>query len=273
MEELQRLTGGPWGSDEIDRLFDSLLDEIFGKRTMNTVRKTVAYNNVINAFRKSKMQFWNNPCARRHKVQLNTDFIEEVGSDRDPWANVKGVDDAEIFRDILESAAPFGLSKGHITLEEDTMWMSKEIWTTHLFDRIIDPIVGHVQDLIAEVNEVPRKDGMVNEVNLLCFVGGLSSSKYFQHRIIDAFGTESEYNLLIRWARRPVFSVIDGVYIFITQFCNSSECESVSVSMYTFPLSECTVFCVHFPGALKLGLKLQQQKAQVFTMYKCSTFI
>ena len=220
MEEVHRPTGGPWGSDEIDRLFDSLLDEIFGNGTMNVVRESIpaTHTKVIDGFRKSKMQFWNNPGAQKHKVQLNADFIDNVVSmSSNPLAKVTAVDDTEIFRDILESAEPFNLPKGHMTLENDTMWMSKEIWSKHLFDRIIDPMIEHVQELIADVNEVPGKDGVVNEVKYLCIAGGLSSSKYFQHRIREAFGTESEYKLSIRIPRRPILSVIDGV--FLKCFC------------------------------------------------------
>ena len=56
------------------------------------------------------------------------------------------------------------------------------------------------------------QDGSVKKVRYLCIAGGLAQSKYFQHRIHEAFGVDSDYGLSIRIPRRPILSVIDGVY-------------------------------------------------------------
>ena len=166
MEEVHRPTGGPWGSDYIDGFFDALLDEIFGDGTMRVFRMSMpsVHTKVVDNFRKSKMQFYNQPNAPRHAVKLNLDFIDEVARlGQNVIAKALHIDDEpEQFRETLENATPFGLPKGHFTLENDTMWMSREIWANHLFDRIIDPMIEHVQDLIEEVNEVEGK------VRLLC---------------------------------------------------------------------------------------------------------
>jgi len=215
MEEVHRPTGGPWGSDKIDERFDLLLDEVFGNGTMRVVRESVpsCHTKVIDGFRKSKMQFCNNPGAQKHKVQLNSEFIDEIAQ-MSSNALAKGtdaiVDATDQFREMLEDATPFGLDKGHLKLENDTLWMSREIWTKHLFDSIIDPMIEHVENLIADVNQVPGKDGVVKEIKYLCIAGGLSSSKYFQYRVKEAFGVDSKYGLAIRIPRRPILSVIDG---------------------------------------------------------------
>lgn len=216
MEEVHRPTGGPWGSDYIDSFFDALLDEIFGEGTMRTFRMSMpsVHTKVIDNFRKSKMQFYNRPHDKRHKVQLNTDFIDNVatmGTNSIALLKSGVVDEMEAFREVIDNATPFGLNKGeHLNLENDVLWMSTEIWSKHLFDRIIDPMIEHVQDLIVEVDDVVGKDGTKKKVTYLCIAGGLSSSKYFQHRIHTAFGVDSDYGLSIRIPRRPILSVIDG---------------------------------------------------------------
>lgn len=203
MEEIHRPTGGPWGSDYMDGFFDELLDEIFGQGTVDKFRRSrpAVYTKIVDNFRKSKMLFYSNANVKRHKVQLHMDFMDHVEDESSS---------ALSFGKMLENATPFGLEKGHFGLEEDTLWMSREVWSKHLFDRIIDPMIGHVQELIEEVNQVEGKDGTVAKVKYLCLAGGLSSSKYFQHRIHESFGIDSPYGLSIRIPRRPILSVIDG---------------------------------------------------------------
>jgi len=198
------------------------MDAIFGDGTMERLRRKMPanYTKCIDNFRKSKMLFFNKPAASTHRVELTLDFIENVGElafgggDDGDGGDDEGkqgdVDFSERFREILENATPFGLERGHFGLESDVLTMSSTIWTQCLFDKIIDPMVEHVERLIAEVNEVEDKNGAIKKVKYLCIAGGLASSKYFQHRIHAAFGMESAHKLSIRIPRRPILSVIDG---------------------------------------------------------------
>ena len=115
-----------------------------------------------------------------------------------------------MFNEIISNAKPFGLARGNLKMERDTLFISSVIWKEHLFDKVINPMIDHVHNLIKEVNLIKDKDGKQKQVKYLCIAGGLSSSKYFQHRVREAFGMESKYKLSIRIPRRPILSVIDG---------------------------------------------------------------
>jgi len=82
-----------------------------------------------------------------------------------------------------------------------------------LFDVIINPIIEHVKTLLSNENLKNKP------VKYICLAGGLSESKYFQHRIKETFG-EKDYKLTIIIPKRPILSVIDGAarYGFVQKY-------------------------------------------------------
>ena len=170
MEEIYHPTGGPWGSDYIDEKFDALMDEIFGEDALRVFRNFSGanYAKIKDNFRKSKMNFYaKTDKAKFHKLQLTAEFMNEIGevSAKKFQSAVNmtndDIDSSEIFTDMVNNAAPFGFSKGELKMDSDTLLMSAAIWKECLFDKVIDPMIAHVQELIAKVNEIEGKDGKV----------------------------------------------------------------------------------------------------------------
>jgi len=214
MEEIYHPTGGPWGSDYIDDEFDKLLDEVFGQGAVDTFRSTYPanYTTIRDNFRKQKMNFYNKPDAEFLKVELTMDFKTEIAAYSPEKFHVVASKDDD-FESIVSNSRPYGLEAGkHLQCKDDALLISKTIWRKHLFDKVIDPMIDHVKSLIKKVDMIKAKgdDDVPKKLTYLCIAGGLASSRYFQHRVHEAFGKGSEYNLSIRVPRRPILSVIDG---------------------------------------------------------------
>ena len=216
MEEIYYPTGGPWGGDFIDNYFDELLDEIFGKGAIETFRTTYPanYTMIMENFRKQKMKFYDNPDVEFLKVALTSEFkteIVEYSASKYPQI-ATNTDD---FESIIQKSRPFDLEAGkHLKCTDNDLCISLTIWKKHLFDKVIDPTIAHVQDLIEKVNKVRGRwddeNSEPRKLKYLCIAGGLAANRYFQHRIYKAFGKGSKHDLLIRTPRRPILSVIDG---------------------------------------------------------------
>jgi len=222
MEEIYHPTGGPWGSDYIDDEFERLLMEIFSEEAIRPFKeyKNSAYTAIKDNFRKAKMTFYNTPNDQFHRIQVTNEFMDAMctytpqkfkqilsGADFDE-SDMDYTNKA--FAKIVSSAQPYGLEAGHLKADEAYLYFSAEIWKKYLFDKVIDPMINHVTDLIAKVKEIKDKSGQKKPLVYLCIAGGLASSRYFQNRIHSAFGKGSQYDLSIRIPRRPILSVIDG---------------------------------------------------------------
>jgi len=114
------------------------------------------------------------------------------------------------FNKIIDGATPFGVDRGCMKMDGDILFMATRIWTECLFDKVINPMINHVANMIPKINDIEDKNKEKKQIKYLCIAGGLASSKYFQHRIHETFGMESKYKLSIRIPRRPILSVIDG---------------------------------------------------------------
>ncbi len=200
MEEIHHCTGGPWGSDYIDDHFERLLMEVFGEEIVTTFKQNNAanYTRIKDNFRAAKMSFFRNENEKFHAVALTSELMEHVEESSDECSK------------IVESCRPFGLAVGNLQMDADKLCMSQSVWRECLFDKVIDPMIKHVQEMIEIVNQTEDKNKQKKSITYLCIAGGLASSKYFQHRIYDTFGVQSAYKLSIRIPRRPILSVIDG---------------------------------------------------------------
>merc|ERR1712130_913605 len=96
---------------------------------------------------------------------------------------------------------------GFTFMEDEYLRLNYFIWTTQLFDKVVDPILNHCKYLLTDTI-------MKEKTNYICLVGGLGSSKYLQHRITEKFGPSSKYGLNIIVPSRPILSVVDGAARF-----------------------------------------------------------
>lgn len=221
------------------------MDEVFGIDLMNQLRKIPMfisdYKRVMEGFRRSRKHFWDNPKSKRVAVQLSSSLIELIAdtivSGASGFAFVCDQNTMDSFEGILENAEPFGLRKGQLAVEFDTIYISRELCTKYLFDPVINPLIETAANLIPKVNEIHDDDGVANELKYLCITGDLGNDKYFQQRICEAFGADSKYGLSIRIPRRPNLCVIDGVPLKLF-LCPNPNC--VSVTSFIFHCDRCS---------------------------------
>eukprot|EP01084_Bolivina_argentea_P094078 169137_1 len=90
------------------------------------------------------MSFYNNNNDEKedefHGVQLSLEFIFAVA------------DDKEEFNNIIDTCHPFGIGIGCFKMEKDKLLIRSNIWKEYLFDRVIDPMISHVEQMIPKVN-------------------------------------------------------------------------------------------------------------------------
>eukprot|EP01084_Bolivina_argentea_P070769 128687_1 len=218
-------TGSLCGGNMVDLQFEQLLYEIFGRDAVLPFKlnHAYAYMNLIKNFRKSKKQFYNEPNAKFHAVSLISWFVVEM---RDYY------DEVDDFDNFIDNARPFGLGKDHLRLDADTLLISCAIWKK-MFDKVINPMIDHVKNLITIVNQIKDRDNRQKKVKYLYISGGFSSSKYFQHRIEQVFGINSSFALRIAMAVKPQLSVIDGAMKLV---CNPKYI-SGRILKYTYGIS------------------------------------
>ena len=94
-----------------------------------------------------------------------------------------------------------------VELEDEYLRLHYRVWKELLFDKIVEPILSHIEFLLNDTIMADRCD-------YICLVGGLGSSGYLQHRIISQFGIKSRYGLNIIIPKRPILSVVDGAARF-----------------------------------------------------------
>ena len=92
-----------------------------------------------------------------------------------------------------------------IEKDEQMLVINKKIWIS-MFDHVMTKIIDHLKQLIN--NEAMKG------CKYLGLVGGLSCSPYFQHRVKEEFGNDSEYKLKIIIPQRPILSVLKGAACF-----------------------------------------------------------
>jgi len=244
VQEIVHPTGGPWGSTYIDDHFIDFLFKVFQRDWMEEFKREdpAAYAELIDNFRVAKQEFWkaerghkDNDDALEHDDDPEHDgpqmdeLSEELSIEQklklyaDKWHNVQlpfdfctfleeKVDDSkdEIedcdLETVVEETEILG-QKGLVMMEDEYLKMNYVIWTTQMFDLVVDPIINHCVFLLTETI-------MKESTKYICLVGGLGSSKYLQHRVTEKFGPSSKYGLNIIVPSRPILSVVDGAARF-----------------------------------------------------------
>jgi len=240
VQEIVHPTGGPWGSTYIDDYFIQLLHLIFNKQWVDEFKKEdpAAYTELIDNFRVAKQEFWkeekghrdndNDDGVKDHGQRLTSDMSTEdrINLYADKWHNVQlpfdfctfleekveelkedAGDGDECDLESVVAQTEVMQRSGLITLEEEYLRLNYLVWTTQLFDLVVDPILSHCVHLLTDTI-------MAGETDYICLVGGLGSSKYLQYRMTETFGPSSKYGLNIIIPSRPILSVVDGAARF-----------------------------------------------------------
>ena len=160
---------------------------------MNILINIHDWTKVIDEFRYSKMNFYKNEFAKYYSTKLTQDFMVYP--------------DVDNIHQYVSNQKPFGLTNA-VELNDEELIISTEIWKKHLFDKVMDPMIEHIEDLL---------NNKLKDIKYICICGGLSISKYFQSRMRDTFGINSKYKLSIRIPSKPILSVIDGAVKLATK--------------------------------------------------------
>jgi len=237
VQEIVHPTGGPWGSTYIDDYFIRLLQKIFNKEWIEQFQKEdpAAYTELIDNFRVAKQEFWsaekehkdnddnNENMAEQQHLSENMSLEDRIKLYSDKWHNVQLPFDfctfleekVEEMKDEIEDCDLETLVEeteimnktGFVFMEDEYLRLNYFVWTTQLFDLVVEPILDHCTYLLSETI-------MADNTAYICLVGGLGSSKYLQYRITSAFGPSSKYGLNIIIPSRPILSVVDGAARF-----------------------------------------------------------
>jgi len=208
MDEIHCPTGGPWGSVGIDEEFESLLMDIFGDAAIMRFKeyRNSAYLFIKNNFRTAKMSFYSKPKADSHRVELTTEFMEAmVTYCADSLTNLDESDVDYVqkgFAQLLKQYKDYV-----IECRDSDLYLPAKLWREYLFDKVIDPIIEHVN---SKIEEIQRTSQHKKKFTYLCLAGGLAASPYFKIRMGEAFGSDSRHKLSIRIPRAPILSVVDG---------------------------------------------------------------
>ena len=128
------------------------------------------------------------------------DFIFEMDRDAD-----------YDFDQFVANSWPHGLDRGHATIVKGScLRLSPTIWEQHLFGPIVEPLIVHLQTVIRKVKATRDEYGKSQRLNHLLMAGGLAQNEYFQHRINEALGMDSEHTLAIHIPQGPILSILDG---------------------------------------------------------------
>eukprot|EP01084_Bolivina_argentea_P202687 346269_1 len=184
VKEIFHPSGGKWGSAYIDDQYIKLLKEILPEEWIEEfkVEDPKTYVEIINNFQRSKSTFYSHSRinSNKHNVELPCDFcgfIEEKMEDSHDGMY-------EYLEEKINEMEFMGDSTT-ITMDDNILEITVEIWKKKMFDPIIKPTINHIKELLNDKQKLNQK------CDYLCLVGGLSCSKYFQFKITNAFGIKS----------------------------------------------------------------------------------
>eukprot|EP00484_Ammonia_sp_Unknown_P021917 CAMPEP_0197031776 /NCGR_PEP_ID=MMETSP1384-20130603/10663_1 /TAXON_ID=29189 /ORGANISM="Ammonia sp." /LENGTH=681 /DNA_ID=CAMNT_0042461351 /DNA_START=29 /DNA_END=2074 /DNA_ORIENTATION=- len=214
VKECHHPSGGPWGSTYIDDEFVKVLHQIFTKQWVDDFKQEEPnkYTEMLMNFRASKNQFdpIHNNNGEYHNVRLPFNFLSFL-EERIPEVNDKDDDEASDF-DIEEAVADMVANckingkTGLATFSDELLSLHIDLWRA-MFDVCINPIIAHCHELCGDKK-------LLKGTKYVCLVGGLSSSSYFEQRVNDEFGLQSDYKFTIIKPERPMLTVVEGAALF-----------------------------------------------------------
>ena len=214
---------GAWGSSYIDKHFTRLLTDLFPAGWLQKFQgqRPSDYTILMNNFRRSKESFYardkqNKNSAdpsiigaeskeQSHNITLPVEFIEFLETELEEYNKLQQVKNKERYDTISEyiEKQSFLGTPGKWRLNDDKLELDYAIWK-QLFDEVVDQIIDHCKNLL-KMETLKNK-----QCKYICLVGGFSSSKYLQSRIMYELGIKSDYRLIVIVPKRPSLSVVDG---------------------------------------------------------------
>ena len=151
------------------------------------------YFDLLQSFRATKFAFEDVSDNKFIGVKLFDELIDAIDSQLGD----------DMFADSIEECEYNG-NQNCFAYDEDTFILGIKclIFKKHLYDPFINPVINHVQKLLA-------RDSMQN-CSYIYMVGGYSKTEYFQSRIKSTFGLKTEYKIDVIIPPNPLLSVVDG---------------------------------------------------------------
>jgi len=188
IKNLVAATGGNWGSTEIDKGFDVLLDEVFGAATLRLYYAAYPDAHAILQYRFQKCKHaYNGSDASSAWLELPDTLQPFLQQNENK--NRLSVGDKFTDRTRLKWDAQRG------RLEVTSVVMRE------LFDKCIKP-------LIAKVRELLQRPELLRKGCVIYGVGGFSMSDYLRREMKKAFGTA------VRFVSKPGHAVMIGAVLF-----------------------------------------------------------
>eukprot|EP00485_Elphidium_margaritaceum_P000041 CAMPEP_0202692808 /NCGR_PEP_ID=MMETSP1385-20130828/7099_1 /ASSEMBLY_ACC=CAM_ASM_000861 /TAXON_ID=933848 /ORGANISM="Elphidium margaritaceum" /LENGTH=722 /DNA_ID=CAMNT_0049348405 /DNA_START=35 /DNA_END=2203 /DNA_ORIENTATION=+ len=222
VKEIHYPSGGAWGSGYIDRHFIRLLNDILEPGWLTEFQSLYPseYTVLLNNFRRAKERFYaheaqdkvKDPSAaaysksKSHNVTLPAELIEFIEEKLEKSRNLRQIANQKVYESASEyfEDQTFLGTPGKWILNDEKLELDYSVWAS-MFDEVIDQTIDHCRMLLKL--DALNKD---SPCRYICLVGGFSSSKYLQHRIMYELGIKSEYKLIVIVPKRPSLSVVDG---------------------------------------------------------------
>ena len=93
-------------------------------------------------------------------------------------------------------------NKNCFSFTNKTIGIKGVIWKTYLYNPIMKEVIDHVKELLS-------KD-IMEKCSYMYLVGGYSKTQYFQNRINEEFGQNSQYKIDVIIPHSPLLSIVDG---------------------------------------------------------------
>ncbi len=200
VKEIIPPSGGPWGSCYIDDQYKQTLNQIFGDELMKEFRKLHPdiFVEMMDEFQIAKGTYTYNQKSKHHGCRIPDDFMAWID---EKFEDNQDVDGAE---DIVTNSVMF--KSNLVRMNEESLEFDNIVWIS-MFDQVIDPIIEHIKKLLDNTT-------LMRNCKYLCLVGGMSCSPYFQSKMKEIFGIQSEYKLQVIIPKSPILSVVEGAAYF-----------------------------------------------------------
>ena len=147
--------------------------------------------NLVAKFRDAKIKFSGKQTDSKMIITISDDFVDAM--------------DAEFgdgnFKTII-TQCQLDIYKGCFSVNQDSLCINGIIFEKYLFDPLMTNVIKQMRHLLSK--------SIMNNCSYIYLVGGYSKTPYFQNKIINKFGLNSQYNIDVIIPSKPLLSVVDG---------------------------------------------------------------
>lgn len=195
--EIHSPSGGSWGSSYINKQFEELLEELFGREHIATFKNSKDWYIMMDTFEAC--------CRVLHlsAILISVQSAKVKFSFEDPIARI-GVSfilTEEVINRCTPRIVAFNTRSGtNIALQRGLLCL--ETVMPLFFDKVISNIINHVKNLLVKPE--------LRQVQYMFLVGGLGESTILQQRIQEEF--HNRLKLVV--PPRPSVAVVNGAVMF-----------------------------------------------------------